>query len=556
MDEAAQFEHFAAYSVISSRFNDEFDTDDLVTGGSGDLGIDAFAVIVNGRIVDDADGVTDLLALNGYLDVEFVFVQAKRTAHFDGSALLALGDNIRNSVFNEDPHIPVNDDIQRLRDIRRRIYDSAARLKGNPECRIFYVCTGHWNDDQYLKTIITRKSRELMETNLFRGVRYEPVGAQQLQEFYRSTKSSITREITFSKFVVLPSIANVSASYLGVLPATEYMKLITDVDENILKSIFIDNVRDFQGENPVNIGISATISGGQLDQFVLRNNGITIVSREISTTGDKFTLRDYQIVNGCQTSHVLYAHRGEISETLLLPIKLVHTDDEEITQEVIKSTNRQTPIEESDLLALTQFQRNLEDYYSGFPQDHRLYYERRSKQYAGQMNVEKSRIVPIGMQLKYFSSMFLEAAHQAGRYQGTLLASVKDRVFKADHRPEPYYTAALAYYRFDGFLKRLNADDRKLRSFKFHLLAAFRYRYEPRDLPPFGDRRIANYCEYLNDLLWDNDKCREAFDECASIVRESAAGRSIPLVRDAAKTREILEEVRARAASRNPKVGW
>ncbi|MGH1573136.1 hypothetical protein ACRAWG_23780 [Methylobacterium sp. P31] len=69
-EESKQFEHFSAFSVISSRFSDDFDTEDLVTGGGADLGIDAFAVIVNGRIVDDADGVTDLLEMNGYLDVE------------------------------------------------------------------------------------------------------------------------------------------------------------------------------------------------------------------------------------------------------------------------------------------------------------------------------------------------------------------------------------------------------------------------------------------------------------------------------------------------------
>ena len=57
-----------------------------------------------------------------------------------------------------------------------------------------------------------------------------------------------------------------------------------------------------------------------------------------------------------------------------VPIKLVFTDDEEVTQEVIKSTNRQTPIDENDLVALTKFQRDLEDYYVGFSDEKRLLY--------------------------------------------------------------------------------------------------------------------------------------------------------------------------------------
>jgi hypothetical protein len=45
-----------------------------------------------------------------------------------------------------------------------------------------------------------------------------------------------------------------------------------------MKSVFIDNVRDYQGTNSVNIDIAATISDGFMDQFALRNNGVTIVA--------------------------------------------------------------------------------------------------------------------------------------------------------------------------------------------------------------------------------------------------------------------------------------
>ena len=69
-----QFEHFAAHSVISSRYTEEFDTSDLVVGDGGDLNVDAFAVKVNGRLANDAEYIDDVLALNGYLDVEFIIV--------------------------------------------------------------------------------------------------------------------------------------------------------------------------------------------------------------------------------------------------------------------------------------------------------------------------------------------------------------------------------------------------------------------------------------------------------------------------------------------------
>ena len=74
--------------------------------------------------------------------------------------------------------------------------------------------------------------------------------------------------------------------------------------------------------------------------------------------------------------------------------------------------------------------------------DTELYYERRAKQYATTA-VEKGRIVTIGNQLKCFASMFLDLPNQASRYQGTLLKTVKDRIFQPDHKPELYFLVAL-----------------------------------------------------------------------------------------------------------------
>jgi len=128
-----------------------------------------------------------------------------------------------------------------------------------------------------------------------------------------------------------------------------------DYHGDIMKSAFIDNVRDFQGENPVNVDIARTIKEGHFDQFVLRNNGITIVAKNIRPTSNQYLLEDYQIVNGCQTSHVIYENRALIRDTLLVPIKLIHTEDEDVAQAIIKSTNKQTLVDENDLLAFTPY---------------------------------------------------------------------------------------------------------------------------------------------------------------------------------------------------------
>ncbi|MGO8574388.1 AIPR family protein [Rhizobium leguminosarum] len=551
LPEDKKFEHFATYCVVSSRYSEDFDTDDLVVGDGQDLNVDSFAVKVNGRIATDAEFIQDVLELNGYLDVEFIIIQAKTSSSFDGAALIALGENLVKQVFADNQTMPVNDEVRRLIEIKEAIFRNASKLKENPVCRVFYACTGTWNDDQYLVEAIKAKRNDLLNTNLFSDVFYEPLGARALQRMFRDTRTSIAKEIRFERLVTLPAINGVSASYLGVLPHHEFLKLISDEGGELIKSVFVDNVRDFQGENPVNADIAKTITDGMFDQFVLRNNGITIVARNIKVTSSNFTLVDYQIVNGCQTSHVLFANKGAIKDDLFVPVKLIHTENEEVSQSVIKSTNKQTPVEENDLLALTQFQRDLEDFYNGMPETYRLFYERRAKQYAGQTGIERGRITTVGSQLKTYSSMFLDYPNQASRYQGTLLKTVNKQVFQSSHKPEPYFVAALALFRFDALARRLSPGERTLASFRYYLLLAFRYRFESQEFPGAGNRKIAAYCRGLVDHLKTPEAAKNVFDEVCSIVQEALSNLNLALERDNAKSRALVEEVKRVARYHN-----
>jgi len=547
-----KFEHFSAYSIVSSRYNEEFDSADLVVGDGRDLNVDAFAVKVNGRIADDADFVDDVLQMNGYLDVEFIVIQAKTSSGFDGAALIALGDNLKNQVFAEEQTLPVNDEVLRLIEIKDRILKNAAKLKENPTLSVYYACTGSWNEDTYLVETIKTKKADLEATNIFSSVSFEALGAKEIQKLFRDTRTSITREIKIEKLVTIPAIDNVSASYLGILPHEEFFKLITDDSGELVKTVFVDNVRDFQGTNPVNVDIAKTITDGAFEQFVLRNNGITIVAKNIKVTSSSYKLEDYQIVNGCQTSHVLYANRSHISGDLFVPIKLIHTENEDVSQSIIRSTNKQTPVEENDLLALTQFQRDLEDFYKGVPEEIRLYYERRAKQYSSQSDLEKGRIASIGSQLKSFSSMFLNLPNQASRYQGTLLKSVKTQVFREAHKPDAYFVSALALYRFEVLARRLPPSERGIKAFRYYLLLAFRYRYEATDFPGAGNKKVANYCTNLISQLESVEKAKAAFDECSAIVKESLQNEGLPLERDSAKSRALIGRVIAVSRDRNP----
>ena len=273
------------------------------------------------------------------------------------------------------------------------------------------------------------------------GVELNPIDADRLQAIYRDTQQRVSTEFQFPSRTVLPEMEHVTEAYLGVLPAPEYLRLVVDDSDQLRRSLFYDNVRDFQDFNVVNQQIKETLESDSKQIFALLNNGVTIVARRLTTTGNKFVMEDYQVVNGCQTSHVLYRERDNLTEDVHVPVKVIVTTDDDLTNAVIRATNSQTPIGAEDLQALSEFQKKLEAFYAAFPNDQILYYERRSKQYDGVPGIEKVRIVTRGAQIRSFASMFLDEPHRAGRYFSTLLKEIGERIFAADHRLEMYYVA-------------------------------------------------------------------------------------------------------------------
>ena len=56
-DENELFEHFVNYSIISKHHPESFQPEDVAVGGSGDLGIDGLAIVVNDHLVTSTSDV-------------------------------------------------------------------------------------------------------------------------------------------------------------------------------------------------------------------------------------------------------------------------------------------------------------------------------------------------------------------------------------------------------------------------------------------------------------------------------------------------------------------
>lgn len=533
-----QFEHFASFLTIGRSLVEGLDTADVVVGSGGDTGIDAIAVLVNGALVDEPSAVNEYVTRNGYLDVTFTFVQAERSSSFStakiGQFLYGVLD-----FFSETPKLPRGRDVDRFAGVMSEIYRHSSRFKQNPTCRMYYVTTGTWTGDVALEARRRSAIDDVADLKIFKSVEFTPVDSDALQRLYRESRNAVSREFEFPQKTVIPGILGVSEAYLGLLSATDFLRLIRDEDGEIMRGIFYDNVRDWQDYNAVNSEIRETLdSHERRARFALMNNGVTMIAKTLKTTANRFHIEDYQIVNGCQTSHVLHDIGDELDATVMVPLRLIATQDDEVIGSIVKATNRQTEVREEQLLALSDFQKRLEAHFGAYPESERLFYERRSRQYNSVAGIEKTRIVTPGNLIRAFAAMFLEEPHRATRSYKRILDRVGIDLFAINDKLEPYYTAALAAYRLEYFFRNQMLHS-KFRVARYEILLALRVAQIPNKLP-LNSNEIERQCSALNEKLWDAASSESMIYSAADLVVNAADGN---IDSDALRTEPFTEKL-------------
>ncbi len=550
LEEFKKFEHFAAYVVFRREYSGTIDTHDVLTGdeaatsysGGSDTGIDAIGIVVNDALVTDLDELNEQLGRPGKLDVTFIFIQSEISAHFDSSKIGTFGTGV-NDFFAPSPTLPRSRRISEFAAMRKAIYDQAVRFKThNPLCKLFYVTTGTWNEDAHPKAARDRARLALFDTGLFSQVLFEPIGATALQDLYRRTQSTIKTQFEFrARVTVQPRIADVSSAYLGFLPWSEFKKIIMDASGNLMRGLFFDNVRDFQGWNKVNNEISETLKGKDRDRFVLMNNGLTIITRTLNTVADQFYMEDYQIVNGCQTSNVLFEERISLeAQQVTIPIRLIHTTDETIINSIVKAANWQTAVTEQQLYALQEFPRELEAFFAAFHETERMYYERRSGQY-DHLTIERTRIINSTNTIRAYAAMFLAEPHRTIRNYASIWGKVSTSIFVKGHKMDAYHVAAFSYYKLDAMLRSKRLDP-KHKLARFQILLAFRYAASTDTPPGPKNRKMEGYCKKIRAVLTDSTRCEATFLRAAQVVSDLLAGDfDRDTIHSPAFTRKIIE---------------
>lgn len=506
LGEAEAFEAFAGYCVLSSFYEADFNPDEFRMGGGNDLGIDVFGMVINGELLHDEADVQDVTDRSRKLDVHIIIVQAKTSENYETKVVSDLAENLGHVISAAPMPYDASPDVENIRACLRIVYDQRTLAKfsgGLPRLHIRYVATG-----SQVARMVEQKARSaersLARHGLFEEVRFRCVTARELRDLYQRATEAVPAVFTMPKKVTLPKMPGVEQSLQGLLAASELVtKVLTDPSGAIRKTLFHDNVRDFQGYNEVNTEIRDTLCDPiRRQRFAVLNNGITIVTRELKPVGDDLHIRDFQIVNGGQTCHVLFDQRDHLDEDVQVSVRIVHSQDEDVIAGIVAATNRQTAISEEDLSAREEFHKLLEDYFLAQPKPRHLFYERRSKQYNERTDVEKTRVIGRAHLTKAYAAMFLNEPAGVGRYK-ELIAARRNDLFQKGQHMVTYYTAAVAHYRLE-WLTRNRRIATSYRPALYHLLAAIALRLlrspAARQQSP---KAAAQECERILTVMWD-----------------------------------------------------
>jgi hypothetical protein len=165
----------------------------------------------------------------------------------------------------------------------------------------------------------------------------------------------------------IPSNSDVYQSYLTLLQGNQ----LVNIYEQFGQKLFEQNVRTFlQFRGSVNKGIRNTIEY-QPEMFFAYNNGITATAShvQLGENGNIICLKDFQIVNGGQTTSAIYAAKknskidvSNVSVQMKLSVVKDKSKQNEYVSKISEYANTQNKVNKSDFFSNSPFHIEMKNY--------------------------------------------------------------------------------------------------------------------------------------------------------------------------------------------------
>src|SRR6266511_3986479 len=198
----------------------------------------------------------------------------------------------------------------------------------------------------------------------------------------------------------LPFDGTFGKAYVASIPAAEIVRLYEKYEERL----FDRNVRLFLGvrKGSVNAGVAETLNDeAERGNFWAYNNGMTFVCDDFTPATAVVMLKNFSIVNGCQTAVSLaQGPKNKLQQVSVLARFIAASA--EIVDDVIRFTNSQNPSRTWDIASQDKTQRRLKTQFAKLSKPY-IYLTRRGsrprgnlKQYRQDGKLRQIRIDVVG----------------------------------------------------------------------------------------------------------------------------------------------------------------
>ena len=508
-----------AFSAINDLF------DQICVGGQGDTGIDGLAIKINGIFVSTKEDVDNIIRTNNRINVDFIFIQSKNKAHLDSGEFGKFMDGIIDFL-SEKQFEPHNEKISDWIELKNYLCSEEILVhwENSPNIKVFFAYTGEWRDDSHIIAKYERTKNDINTIGLYQGVTIKYLDCEKIKKLCDDVDNQFNKAITIIDALELNEAHDVTASRVLLCSGKDFIELLLDDDKELRRTLFKDNVRDYQGSTEINEEIFNTIKNDP-ENFCLLNNGVTIVCRSMMPANRKINIENPQIVNGCQTCTTLYKafKEGVDLSRVSLIVKLISTVNNNVANLIVKGTNRQNVVYDEAFEITRKFHKDFEEFVDVFqieiPSNDKIYYERRSNQFANISTIAINQKANFKILIQSFVGTILQMPHEGFVHDSHLLAKYKNRVFIEGQSFLPYYLAIFLSLKTDQIFKKNYDKFKEITTYK-HQILCLMVESIGGVVPDINNsKRIDEYCQKVYKNINTNDELEKHLDSAISVFK-------------------------------------
>lgn len=442
------FEEFSNYTIMSNEAQKEIENINSVSTNKAE-GIDGIGIFINNRLITEESDL-DKIGENEKLNIKLCFVQSTTNNNFDGKKFKAYIDKVIDFLVEKFNIEPFSTIYKKLLDEESDYIDN---LLCKPEVILYFVSarTNHTMQEDEIENERKKfeKREDLNYKVKLKSIKF--IQNEEINKLYENINKFHNVQLTFDNVMQLDEKNKIPISLISVFTFKELKEMILTSDNNLREHLFVENPRSFIGYTDINKSIKETLEDNSLKEYFLYlNNGLTILCDLIEnhkTKKNTYILKYPRIINGCQTTHILYeAFKEGLQEidNIEITAKIIATKDDNLKEYIIFTTNNQNSINK-DLQSLNDFLKDLEEYFNGFNR-FELFFERLRGQYSNinppykKINIEDLAKIYISIFFQEPHKMKSNAIKKINEYRE------KKEIFKMDDHLNKYFYCAILFY--------------------------------------------------------------------------------------------------------------